>query len=182
MQANREKHFSWGDLIVGLLMIVAAFFAFMNPIANAQVFIVVFAIAAIVDGVWTILRRSGSAMRILIGIFDILLGIFMLMNMYLAVTALPYVFAMWFIVESALRMFSLGEIKRQAGTGAFIVAMLVDLMGLAAGIILLVQPWLALFTLAFLVGFYVLINGIALVIAAFTTYEEPVYSNEYSAR
>ncbi|MGD9559601.1 MAG: HdeD family acid-resistance protein [Oscillospiraceae bacterium] len=167
MEAKREKQgFGWGWLIIGILFIITAVLAFYDPAANLEAFAIVFAIMAIVHGIWLLALSGYGGLRILFGILDILAGVFMLFNIGLSLIALPFVFAIWFIIDSVFRLLNLGWTKA-LGTGYFWLSLILNVLGVIVGILLLFSPVTAALTLSFLVGFYLMMVGVECIVVAF---------------
>lgn len=153
-------------MLVGVLFIICSLIAFWDPASNLETLVIVFAIMAIVNGIWLISRIGISRLRIVAGVLEVILGVFMLFNMGWAMLALPYVFAIWFLIDSLFRLFTVG-VTRIFGTGYFAFSVIINILGVIVGIMLLFQPVTAALTLSFLVGFYLLLAGIQCLVAAF---------------
>lgn len=176
-QQNSKKRFGWGYFIVGILFIFASMVAFFDPARNLVSFVIVFAAMAIVHGLWAIIESHKSILRIIMGILNIVLGVFMIFNIYYALAALPFVFSIWFIVDSTLRLFSIGFV-RQYSTGHYIFLVIMNIIGIVVGFMLLSRPLVALLTLSFMVGFYFMTLGIDFIVLAFGN----PHPDDYSAK
>lgn len=165
---KEETHkFSWGHLLIGILFILCSLLAFYSPAANLEAFAIVFAVLAILEGIWLLFSTQFSGLRIVIGILDILVGIFMLFNINYTILALPYVFAIWFVADSIFRLATIGY-TRIFGKGYFWFSLILNILGLIVGIMLLFQPLTAILTFSFLVGFYLMMFGIQNIMMAFS--------------
>lgn len=164
---QQKRGVNWGHLVVGILFVLAGILAFINPLGNLEALAMGFAFLAIIGGIWRIASPFGGVLRIVAGIFDILIGIFLLTNIYVAAMALPTVFAIWFIVDSLLHLVMLGYTRTLLGNGYFWLSLVINILGIIVGIMLLFSSVTAALTLTFLVGFYLLIAGIDLLIFAF---------------
>lgn len=161
-----RRTINWGFLLVGILFVGASVLSFINPAGSLESLAYVFAFLAIVNGVWLLANNLGSGWRIAGGIIDILIGLFLVSNIYYTMAALPYVFAVWFIVDSILRLATIG-ITRLLGTGFFVLSLIFNILGLIVGILLLFNPVVSALTLSFMVGFYLLLAGIESIALAF---------------
>lgn len=166
-QTNTKKGFGWGYLILGILFIIASLVAFANPASNLEALAFIFGFVAIMDGIWLIINRRQHSLRIVAGIIDIIIGIIILVNIAATIVALPILFAIWFIVDSLFRLFTLGYTKA-LGAGYFWFSLIVNILGVILGILLLFNPFAAVLTISFLVGFYLMLIGVELVIVAFS--------------
>ena len=103
-----KRSFDWGSLILGILFIIVSLMSFRDPVGNLVAIVIVFGVLAILKGIFEIFLRNRfkdltgykAKMPILVGALDILIGIFLLWNMQASILALPFVFAIWFIVDS----------------------------------------------------------------------------------
>ena len=107
---TKKKGFGWGYLIIGILFIFSSMVAFYDPARNLRAFVFVFAGMAIIHGFWLIVDNNKSVLRIIAGVLNILVGGFMIFNVYVAIATLPFIFSIWFISDSILRIFDLNEI------------------------------------------------------------------------
>ena len=105
-------------------------------------------------------------MPLVIGIIDILVGIFFLFNIGAGVVALPFVFAIWFIADSILALFT-ADLAKGYSTGYYWFTVIINILGVVLGCILLFNPISSALTLSFLVGFYFMIFGINHIVYAF---------------
>ena len=103
---------------------------------------------------------------IILGIIDILIGVYLLFNLNIGVAVLPFVFAIWFLFDSIFGLFTLDFAKR-VSTGYFWFTLIVDVLGIILGVMLLFNPLSSALTLSFLVGFYFMMFGISNIVYAF---------------
>lgn len=174
MNEGKKQGFDWGALILGILFVLTSLISFQDPAGNLVAIVIFFAIFAIIKGIFEIFVRNRmkeltgykSYAPIVLGVIDILIGVYFLFNLTIGVAALPFVFAIWFIVDSIFGLFTL-DLAKSASTGYFWFALIVDILGIILGIILLANPLSSALTLSFLVGFYFMIFGITNIIYAF---------------
>lgn len=164
---NTGRSFRWGYLIIGILFMIVSLICFWNPAGSLGGLAAVFGVLAIFNGVWLIANRMGTTIRLVAGIIDILIGIFFIVNIWAAAAALPYIFAIWFILGSVFRLMTVGLTKIM-GAGYFIMSIIINIIGIILGIILLFNPAAAALTLAFLVGFYLMLEGIECIVLSFS--------------
>ncbi|MDR0922694.1 MAG: DUF308 domain-containing protein [Lactobacillales bacterium] len=170
----KEKKFSWSYFILGLLYIFVALIAFQDPASDLVAVVLLFSIAAILKGIFELFIRSKlkeftgtkSTSLIVLGILDLIFGIFLLFNMQAGLIALPYVFATWFIIDSIWGLYISGTFK-EISKGYYWFMIIINILGIVIGIVLLFNPVTSALTLAFLVGCYFMISGICYLVAAF---------------
>ncbi len=169
-----KRGFDWGSLILGILFVITALFSFNDPVGNLVAIVVVFAVFSILKGVYELFMRRSlkeltgykATMPIILGIIDILIGVFLLFNMKAGILALPFIFAIWFIIDSIFGLFGL-DVARAHSTGYYWFSLIINILGIIVGIMLLFHPLSSALTLSFLVGFYFMMFGISAIVYAF---------------
>jgi uncharacterized membrane protein HdeD (DUF308 family) len=168
------RTFNLGYFLLGLFFIFVSLLSFRNPGGNLVALVYVFAFLAIFKGVMELGFRSRlegftenkHRFLFLIGIVDILLGVFLLFNVSVGLIALPFIFAIWFIFDSLSELVVVDSYKA-ISTGYYWFSIILNCLCVIIGISLFFNPVTAAFTLAFLVGFYFMMTGISYIIAAF---------------
>jgi uncharacterized membrane protein HdeD (DUF308 family) len=171
---NERKTVDWGSLLLGILFVFVSLMSFQDPVGNLVAIVLVFAIFAFLKGIFELFLRNRmkeltgykGKMPLVIGIIDILIGIFFLFNIGAGVIALPFVFAIWFIADSVLALFT-ADLAKGISTGYYWFTVVINILGILLGIMLLFNPISSALTLSFLVGFYFMIFGINHIVYAF---------------
>ncbi|UUX32819.1 HdeD family acid-resistance protein [Fundicoccus culcitae] len=171
----KTRESKWGNIIMGILMLVLAVLTYRNPLATVASIVVILAVGAIIKGLFEITTRRNLAKSIgaptwpmwLIGIIDIIVGIYLLMNAGLGVAAMPFAFAIWFIVDSIGAIGTSFMIRRVSNSN-FWLTLILGIIGLIVGIALLYNPASAAVTVVNLLIIYFVIAAIGHFIAAFT--------------
>lgn len=101
-----------------------------------------------------------------LGVIEIIIGIVLLLNLWLGVLAIPFIFAIWIITDSIGALF-LSSAFRGVSNAMFWFILILAIIGLIIGVVLLFNPVGGLFTVAFLVGMYFMIAGITSIVEAF---------------
>lgn len=173
-QNNKQEGFQWGPFILGVLSIVLAFFAFNHPVVSIVSVTILFGVGAILKGLYEIFVRRkvrqfvgySSVFVVIMGIIDILIGIFFLFNRTGGLIALPLVFAFWLIFDSIGTLLT-ASIVRKYNNNQFWFTLLIGILGVVIGFLLLNNPLSAYLTIAALVGIYFMVNGILNIVYAF---------------
>ncbi|MDR0920821.1 MAG: DUF308 domain-containing protein [Lactobacillales bacterium] len=171
---TKERKFNWAYFILGLLFIFVALMAFQDPASDLVAVVLFFSVLAILKGIFELFVRSKvkeytgakSTSLIILGILDLVFGIFLLFNMQAGLVALPYIFAVWFIIDSIWELFISGSFK-EISKGYYWFMIVINILGIIIGLCLLFNPLTSALTLAFLVGCYFMVSGICYLIAAF---------------
>lgn len=174
---DREKRLGWANLIVGIIFIIASITAFKNPEDNIKAIVLILSITAISKGIMEIFIRSKikkitgfqSRTMIVTGILDIGLGVLLLFNLSAGAKVVLYIFALWFIIDAIEGLLVL-DIAKYIGDGYYYFTLIINILGIIIGIYLLFNPQGSALTIAFLLGFNLMIVGIWNIIKAFTQF------------
>lgn len=174
MMNEKRSGLDWGSLLLGILFVLTALMSFQDPAGNLIAIVMIFAVFAIIKGVFEIFVRNRlkeltgfkSYMPLILGAIDIILGVYLLFNLQIGVSVLPYVFAIWFILDSFFNLFTL-DLAKAFHTGYYWFSLIVDILGIILGVVLLFNPLSSALTLSFLVGFYFMMFGITYIVYAF---------------
>lgn len=171
---EEEKSVDWFSLITGICFIIVSFIAFKNPYASLASLVIYFGIIAIVKGVGGVLiykkikdfTRLNIKLFFWISIIDIILGLILVFNVESAVLIIPYVFSIWFIIDS-INDISFGRYLRFVPGGLYHLNIIINIITLILGIMMLYNPLRASFTVVFLIGMYLTISGVKYIAYAF---------------
>ena len=173
-RVTAEDRFGWLELLVGLLFGAAAVMSFSRPSGFLTVFIVFIAVAALFRGISSTVgffrtkKITGYRRPLLLlsGIFDIVIGGIFLWAPKTAMVAFGILFAIWFLISSVSGIV-LSSIAKPMGRMYFWTLLLLNLLGLTAGIFLLVNPIVAAMTIPFIAGIYFLLFAVEYLLLAF---------------
>lgn len=171
---KQESGFQLWPFLLGILSVFVGIMVFNNPLTAAGFVIYMIAFLAIFRGISLIIIRNSvknateqsPTILLVMGILNIIIGIFILFNVTASILALPVVFAIWFIVDSLISLLNAGTI-REYSKGRFWFVVVSSIIGIILGVLLLHNPWASFITIAMLVGTYFIINGIINLIHAF---------------
>jgi len=163
----RCRYFRLCNFLIGILFIAAALTAFRNPVGNLFAVAVVFGIMAILSGLWSITHVWNCKLRFVTGLIEIVIGVLLLAHLEFIASIIPYVFAVWFICNSVTNL-TLVSFAKNYGCGHYWFLLLMGILGIAIGVALFFHPVISMLTLAFLVGFYLMIVGLIHIVLAFS--------------
>lgn len=174
---EEKKSVDWISLITGICFIIVSFIAFKNPYASLSSMVIYFGIIAIVKGVGGVLiyKKIKDFSRLNIKLFfwmriiDILLGLILVFNVESAVSIIPYVFSIWFIIDS-INDISFGRYLRFIPGRLYELNIAINIITLILGIMMLYNPLRASFTVVYLIGVYFTICGVKYIAYAFKQY------------
>lgn len=172
---NSKSYVNWGNLVVGIIFILASLISFINPTSNLIAVVIVFAISAIIDGLYQLLIRRRikeaigyrSNIMIVIGIIDIVVGIILIMNIGKSIVALSYLFALWFILRSLEGLLTSG-LAKYISREYYWLKIILSIFGIVIGILLFKNPLSSQLTISFLIGANFMFIGILNMIEAFS--------------
>ncbi len=158
----------WGlHVFIGFLAIVAGILAISYPDITLRILGLIFGINLLVYGVFSLavafepaVTGLVAALRAIVGIVAIIVGIVLVVRPSASVLALLFAIAIWFIVAGA------SDFVRGIGNGQW-GAILLGLIGIAAGVVLLANPELGLTALALIAGIAFIVRGIIEIGVAF---------------
>ena len=172
---NRKSFgFDWGQFITGILFLIVAFVVMRYPLATLKTVTFIFAVVAIIRGIailagYSTLRQlTGklSWVSLLMGIFDLVIGVIFLVNSNFGVATITMMFAIWFLVDSVGSLFNVGHL-RIAGTGWFVLYLVLDILAVIVSLMLFMQPVVAAITLVTLLSMFFVLFGIECIVLAF---------------
>ena len=172
---NRKSFgFDWGQYITGILFLIAAFVVMRYPLATLKTVTFIFAVVAIIRGIailagYSTLRQLTGKLAwvsLLMGIFDLVIGVIFLVNSNFGVATITMMFAIWFLVDSVGSLFNVGHL-RIAGTGWFVLYLVLDILAVIVSLMLFMQPVVAAITLVTLLSMFFVLFGIECIVLAF---------------
>ncbi|AKU34208.1 DUF308 domain-containing protein [Lacticaseibacillus paracasei] len=172
---NRKSFgFDWGQFITGILFLIAAFVVMRYPLATLKTVTFIFAVGAIIRGIailagYSTLRQLTGKLAwvsLLMGIFDLVIGVIFLVNSNFGVATITMMFAIWFLVDSVGSLFNVGHL-RIAGTGWFVLYLVLDILAVIVSLMLFMQPVVAAITLVTLLSMFFVLFGIECIVLAF---------------
>ena len=172
---NRKSFgFDWGQFITGILFLIAAFVVLRYPLATLKTVTFIFAVVAIIRGIailagYSTLRQFTGKLAwisLLMGIFDLVSGLVFLLSAGFGMVTITMMFAIWFLVDSVGSLFNVGHL-RIAGTGWFILYLILDILAVIVSLMLFMQPVVAAVTLVTLLAMFFVLFGIECIVIAF---------------
>ena len=167
----------WALALRGALAILFALVAFVLPLVTAAALVLVFAAYALIDGVFALIaglraaRHHGRSAPLLIeGVLNIALAIVIFLWPGPALIALVYVIAIWAVVTGALLIAAGIALIRHSGEWLLILGGIVSIL---LGVVLFVAPGAGVVAIAWWLGIYALLFGIALLATAFRIRHRP---------
>lgn len=149
----------WVEILLGIGFIGLSFWFYATPVETYVSLAVFFSYILFVSGIFEIinaisLRKSSKqwSLLLVIGVIDLVLGVYLITNENLTMEILPILLGIWFVIRSLSFMLTYGKLKSSSikHSGWFLVgAVLTLLFGLA----ILAKPVLGQLTLVYTISF-----------------------------
>lgn len=162
-----KKGFKISYFALGVLFLVLSFYTFSNPAINLVSIIIIFGMLAIYKGVIELVAnvQAKQVKGIVVGVVDLIVGIYLLLHIFLGLILLPYVFAIWFTVDSIILLTN--HLKHEQKNGLHWLLVVLDIVGIVIGLSLFLDPIVSALTLSLLVSIYILLAGVNYMITSF---------------
>ena len=168
--ARVGRHWGW-LLFFGIVNVLVGVLVLIWPGKTIVVIAVLFGIELIVEGIFQFVAAfaagESGGMRVLyaiLGVLSFVIGLYALRHIYVTVAALALLLGIYWIVYGVMELFGGLSGRGMSGRG-WTIAM--GILGIIAGIIVLMYPGISLVTLAVVLGIWLIILGIMWIFAAF---------------
>lgn len=171
---RKRSRFGWLELIIGILLVGLGILTFVKPGGILTGIVVIYGLIAVITGVADIIfyirmeRHMGFAptLALAAGVLSVMAGLMLLIYPGIGEGVISILFPLWFITHCVSRLSHLGIVRITAGRGYYYFTMLVNIIGLIMGVLMIIQPAVALLTVNYLIGFYLLLLGIDNIVLA----------------
>jgi uncharacterized membrane protein HdeD (DUF308 family) len=160
----------WTLALRGAAAIAFGVIAFLLPGLTLEIFVLLFAVYAIVDGIFAILAGMRAAEHserwwpfLLEGLLDVAAGVIIVLWPGLSLLALVIVVGAWAVVTGIALLIAAFRLGRRHGEWLLVLNGLVSLL---LGVYFLISPIAGILVLAWWIGAYALIFGVLLVALA----------------
>lgn len=170
----KTKRYNWESIIIGILFLIVAILSFTRPDTNLVSIIILFGAVSVLKGIYEFylayqLRKysdASLAIPVVMGIINVLIGVFLLLNLDLALGILPYVFAAWFIIDS-LYLLMRASFYKELNSGYYYFCIFSGILGVIVGILLLFKPAIAALSMSYMISAFFALFGIMYLIDGF---------------
>ena len=163
---------SWGWILAfGVLTIIAGAIITANPADTVKAFAVVFGIWLFVAGVFRLITAFTSqgeghrALYAILGLLSIAVGLFMVRNVFGTLRLFAFILGVFWVISGIVDVFGGIFMKGMPHRGWTIF---IGVLSFIAGVIVLAQPAISLATLAWIIGIWLIVDGVMLCISAFS--------------
>jgi uncharacterized membrane protein HdeD (DUF308 family) len=164
------RHWGW-VLAFGIVTVLVGLLVLVWPGRTLIVVAVLFGIQLVVMGIFRFASAFGHDLTAgtrtlfaLLGVFSLIVGLYALRHVLITVLALALLLGIFWIISGSVELFNALSNRGMEGRGWAIAS---GILGILAGIVVLVYPAPSLLVLALVLGIWLLVFGIMEIVAAF---------------
>lgn len=173
---NKRSTFGWGELVEGILLFLLGIHTLVHPGSAITGFVVLYGVMAVIMGVADILlyvrveRYTGFCpwLSLISGALSVMTGLMLLVYPTAGEIILTALFPIWFIAHCISRLASLNTIRFFGGAFTYYFTLVMNIIGLILGVMMIFNPLFSLFSIEYIISFYLLLLGIDCIIIAIT--------------
>lgn len=154
-------------LLIGVLMVLAGLYVWMNPATALAAISLYIGIVFILMGAGYVManRMFKTNLQIVLGVLNIVIGILFITSTKTAVIVIPTLFALWALSAGIVKMVGALQL-RKIGLPLWSIPFASGMIGLVFGLLVLLWPAVGAVTITVLMGSYFVLYG-ALDIASY---------------
>lgn len=164
------RHWGWA-LAFGVITVLVGLLVLVWPGRTLIVVAVLFGIQLVVMGIFRFASAFGHDLTAgtrtlfaLLGVLSLIIGLYALRHVLITVLALVLLLGIFWIVSGTVELFTALSHREMEGRGWAIAS---GILGILAGIVVLVYPAPSLLVLALVLGIWLLVFGIMEIVSAF---------------
>lgn len=167
----RTGKLSWISLLMGIILIAGSISVFRKPTATFLILSTMLGIVAIIRGVILIIKHyreatSKGKLYLSLGILLAVIGIVLSFRPAFAAYVFAYIIAIWLIADSIRNLVRVNLLK-PVDTGFYMFHIVLNVLLLAAGIVLMFNPLIVGVSVSLIIGLSLLVLGIEYLTFAF---------------
>lgn len=169
-----RQHAKWFDVLLGVFLIALGIFTFFRPGYAMSGLVVLYGAGAVLTGVSDILRCSffsrkcgvKSPLSLVAGLLSVVVGVLIFLNIDAGRWLLSVLVPVWFASHCISRIGGIRYLKKQGEDNfEYYISLAMNILGLVFGVLLLLNPSFAYFSIVYLVGFALVAFGIGSIIS-----------------
>ena len=168
--------FRWFEFAEGVLLVLLGIFTLARPASALTGFIVAYGAVAVIMGVADILlyvriahfTGFGPIVSLLSGTLSVMAGVMLLVYPNAGKLILSVLVPLWFLAHCISRLSNLNKIRFFAGEFPYYFTLILNVLGLALGGLMILNPWISLLSVPIIIGIYLLLLGVDCLILAFS--------------
>lgn len=161
--------------IIGIIFLLASFMCITRPLDSLMSLTIVFGFIAVIKFVSEIflffntrkITGTNPWELILMGVFNLMIGIVFLRSPVTGTVSLGYMFAFWFLADSII---SLSYSMNRGWENKFInvISIIFSILGIVLAVVMFLNLGIALLTIPFVACYYFALSGIFEIMLAFS--------------
>lgn len=171
---KRHTGYGWLTLVEGLLLLVLGISTIVSPDGIIRILTILYGIMAVVTGIGDIIFYAKTeryigfvpTISLITGVLSVITGCALLIYPYIGELVVTLLLPIWFLAHSISRLSHLNYIRNLYRGRYFYVTLCINVIGLIIGVLMIFWPKIALFSVGFVVGAYLIILGIDSVVSA----------------
>lgn len=171
---KRRSGFGWFELIIGVLLVIVGIGTLIHPSRTLTGIVILYGVIAVVTGILDIVfyvrteryTGFGPVVALISGILGIMAGIMLLVYPNAGKWVMVLLLPIWFIAHGISRLSHLRTLRYTAGKFCCYVTLAVNIIGIVLGCMMIIWPSIALFSVGFLIGTYLILVGIDNIVMA----------------
>lgn len=171
---RNRSNFGWFELIEGILLIILGSYTFLRPESAIAGFVILYAIMAVIMGITDILlyirieryTGFGPVISLISGTLSVMAGLMLLVYPTAGEFVLTILFPIWFLAHCISKLSNLNSIRIFSGDFTYYFTLILNVIGLILGILMLINPWISLLSIRYIVSFYLILLGVDCIILA----------------
>lgn len=159
---------NFSSLLLGIVFVIVSLVVFANPTATLISFVYIFVAGLLLQGATSIYAgfKTKKVINYIVGTVTILIAIYLSTNSASLAVILPWLFAVWFLIDSVGNLFQIGVYK-EVHKGLYTSLLITNILNVILAILLVANPLSAVLTSVYIVGIYFLITGIKYIVLTF---------------
>ena len=171
---KKRSGFGWLEFIEGVLLILLGGYTLLRPNHALTALIMIYGAFAVIMGVADILlyirverfTGFGPIVSLVSGALSVMTGVMLLVYPNAGKWVMSLLFPLWFLTHCISRLAGLHTVRLLTNRFTYWFTLIMNVLGLALGVIMLARPWVSLLSLEYLVSFYLMLLGVDCIILA----------------
>ena len=163
MVVSRYVNSKW-NLFAGIVMMMLGVFIWFNPFDTLLALAVYIGLGFVFAGIFYLMSayELKFGWYLLVGSFDVLVGVVLMSNIGITALSLPIILALWCLTVGIIQIISSLEFKGNDLPWKWTAFM--GYIGLFFGLMMLMFPTIGAVAISFIIGFYAIMFGILQII------------------
>ena len=170
---RRRSRYGWLELIEGILLILLEIYTLCNPGGMLRGITFAYGFLAVITGISDIVFYAkteryigfGPTIALVTGILSLLAGLMLRMYPNAGELIMTLLLPIWFIAHSVSRLTHI-PLVRLAGKFYYYFTLIVNILGIILGCLMIIWPWVALFSTGLIISGYLILLGFDRVVMA----------------